>query len=158
MVKPTFQDYDVLINAPFGAVGINIQSDYVVGVTLLPISQLSHQADDQCAQHVCYQIEQYLADATTALDIPYAVSGTPFQKRVWKAISEIPFGQVLTYSELAKKVGSGPRAVANACGANRLPLLIPCHRVVAKNGLGGFMQGVEGGLKIKEWLLAHESK
>ena len=96
--------------------------------------------------------------AGSILDIPYAVSGTPFQKRVWKAISDIPAGEVLTYSELAEKVGSGPRAVANACGANRLPLLIPCHRVVAKNGLGGFMQGINGGLKIKEWLLAHESK
>jgi methylated-DNA-[protein]-cysteine S-methyltransferase len=158
MVKPVAQDYDALISAPFGAVGINIQSDYVIGVTLLPISQPSHQATDQCAQHVRYQVERYLADAATALEIPYAVSGTPFQKRVWKAISEIPVGQVLTYSELAQKVGSGPRAVANVCGANKVPLLIPCHRVVAKNGLGGFMQGVDGGLKIKQWLLAHESK
>ena len=96
--------------------------------------------------------------AGSILDIPYAISGTSFQQRVWKAISAIPVGEVLTYSDLAKKVGSGPRAVANACGANRLPLLIPCHRVVARNGLGGFMKGVDGGLKIKSWLLAHESK
>jgi methylated-DNA-[protein]-cysteine S-methyltransferase len=158
MVKPITQYYDVIINAPFGGVGIHVESDYVVGIQLFPIQQSTREASHQFAQYVAHQISQYFMQAGSILDIPYAVSGTPFQKRVWKAISDIPAGEVLTYSELAEKVGSGPRAVANACGANRLPLLIPCHRVVAKNGLGGFMQGIDGGLKIKEWLLAHESK
>ena len=158
MVKSAAQDYDVIVSAPFGAIGISIESDYVVGIQLFSAQQSLREARNQCAKHVAHQIGQYFTQAGSTLDIPYAVSGTPFQKRVWKAISEIPFGQVLTYAELAQKVGSGPRAVANACGANRVPLLIPCHRVVAKNGLGGFMQGIDGGLKIKEWLLAHESK
>lgn len=158
MVNLVVQDYDVIVSAPFGAIGISIESDYVVGIQLFPSQQSLREATNQCAQHVVHQISQYFTQAGSTLDIPYVVSGTPFQKRVWKAISEIPFGQVLTYAELAQKVGSGPRAVANACGANRVPLLIPCHRVVAKNGLGGFMQGIDGGLKIKEWLLAHESK
>ena len=158
MVKPITQYYDVIINAPFGGVGIHVESDYVVGIQLFPIQRSTREASHQFAQYVAHQISQYFMQAGSILDIPYAVSGTPFQKRVWKAISDIPAGEVLTYSELAEKVGSGPRAVANACGANRLPLLIPCHRVVAKNGLGGFMQGIDGGLKIKEWLLAHESK
>ena len=158
MVNPTMQYHDVTINAPFGGVGIHVESDYVVGIQLFPAQQSLRAPTNQYAQHVAHQISQYFTQAGAMLDIPYVVSGTPFQKRVWKAISEIPFGQVLTYAELAQKVGSGPRAVANACGANRVPLLIPCHRVVAKNGLGGFMQGIDGGLKIKEWLLAHESK
>jgi methylated-DNA-[protein]-cysteine S-methyltransferase len=158
MVKPITQYYDVIINAPFGGVGIHVESDYVVGIQLFLVQQSTREASHQFAQYVAHQISQYFMQAGSILDIPYAVSGTPFQKRVWKAISDIPAGEVLTYSELAEKVGSGPRAVANACGANRLPLLIPCHRVVAKNGLGGFMQGIDGGLKIKEWLLAHESK
>lgn len=158
MVKPITQYYDVIINAPFGGVGIHVESDYVVGIQLFPIQQSTREASHKFAQYIAHQISQYFMQAGSILDIPYAVSGTPFQKRVWKAISDIPAGEVLTYSELAEKVGSGPRAVANACGANRLPLLIPCHRVVAKNGLGGFMQGINGGLKIKEWLLAHESK
>ena len=158
MVKPITQYYDVIINAPFGGVGIHVESDYVVGIQLFPIQQSARETSHQFAQYTANQISQYFMQAGSILDIPYAVSGTPFQKRVWKAISDIPAGEVLTYSELAEKVGSGPRAVANACGANRLPLLIPCHRIVAKNGLGGFMQGINGGLKIKEWLLAHESK
>jgi methylated-DNA-[protein]-cysteine S-methyltransferase len=158
MVKPSSQHDNVVINVPFGSVGIHIQSDYVVGIELFPSQQQTHEATSQFTQYVAHQMSQYFQQADSELDIPYALAGTPFQKRVWSAISDIPAGKVLTYSELAQRVGSGPRAVANACGANKIPLLIPCHRVVAKNGLGGFMQGVDGGLKIKEWLLAYESK
>jgi methylated-DNA-[protein]-cysteine S-methyltransferase len=82
--------------------------------------------------------------------------GTVFQQRVWQAIASIPLGQTRSYGQLAEQLNSGPRAVANACGANRIPLIIPCHRVLAKNGLGGFMQGKKNGLNIKRWLLAHE--
>ena len=158
MVKPSTQYQDVIINAPFGAVGINIQNDCVTGVTLFPSKQTANIDDDSYAQNVKQQLAQYFQNADVKINVSFKLSGTPFQERVWKAISAIPVGQVLTYSELAYEVGSGPRAVANACGANKLPLLIPCHRVVAKNGLGGFMQSVPNGLKIKEWLLAHESK
>ena len=158
MVKPSPQHDNFVINVPFGAVSVNIQSEYVIGVELFPSPQQTHKATSQFAQYVTHQMSQYFQEPNSKLNIPYALAGTSFQKRVWNAISKIPAGKTLTYSELAQRVGSGPRAVANACGANKIPLLIPCHRVVAKNGLGGFMQGVEGGLKIKEWLLAHESK
>jgi len=158
MLKPSTQHHDVMINAPFGGVGINIQNECVNGVTLFPIQKTVRDIDGLCAQNLKQQIAQYFQNADARIEVPFKVAGTQFQQRVWKAISAIPVGQVLTYSELAREVGSGPRAVANACGANKLPLLIPCHRVVAKNGLGGFMQSVSDGLKIKEWLLAHESK
>jgi methylated-DNA-[protein]-cysteine S-methyltransferase len=158
MVKPSTQYQDVMINAPFGAVGIDIKNDCVTRVTLFPAKQTERNVDGSCAQNVKQQIAQYFQNADTKIDVPFEIAGTQFQQHVWKVISAIPVGKVLTYSELARKVGSGPRAVANACGANKLPLLIPCHRVVAKNGLGGFMQSVQDGLKIKEWLLAHESK
>lgn len=157
MVKPIPQDFDVVIDAPFGAVGISIENDCVVGVYLLETRQKAREVISSFAENVSHQMTQYFMQAEARFDILYATSGTLFQKRVWEAISAIPVGEVLTYAELAEKVGSGPRAVANACGANQLPLLIPCHRVVAKNGLGGFMQGVEGGLAIKKWLLTHES-
>lgn len=158
MVKPSSQQDNVVINVPFGAVGIHIKSDYIVSVELFSNQQQVREANSQFGQYVAQQVSQYFQQVNSKLDIAYAVAGTPFQKRVWNAISDIPAGKVLTYSELAQRVGSGPRAVANACGANKIPLLVPCHRVVAKKGLGGFMQGIEGGLKIKEWLLAHESK
>ena len=69
----------------------------------------------------------------------------------------IPAGSTITYADLAQRAASGARAVANACGANPVPVIIPCHRVVARHGLGGFMRGREAGaLGIKQWLLAHE--
>jgi methylated-DNA-[protein]-cysteine S-methyltransferase len=158
MVKPSTQYQDVTINTPFGSVGVTIQNDCVTGISLFPIQQTMDDVVGSSAQKVKQQFAQYFQHADVKINVPFNFAGTPFQQRVWKAISAIPVGQVLTYSELAREVGSGPRAVANACGANKLPLLIPCHRVVAKKGLGGFMRSVPDGLKIKEWLLAHESK
>lgn len=91
--------------------------------------------------------------------MPLSANGTAFQRRVWHALRAIPLGSTITYAELADRVGSGARAVANACGANPIALVIPCHRVVAKNGLGGFMQGrATDSLAIKRWLLAHEQR
>lgn len=81
--------------------------------------------------------------------------GTDFQKKVWRALSHIPYGKVLTYKQVAEKIGAPNafRAVGSACGANELPIIIPCHRVIASNGgLGGF----SGGLKLKEFLLRLE--
>ena len=85
------------------------------------------------------------------------MQGTPFQKKVWLALQKIPAGQVMTYGELAKQLKTSARAVGNACRANPMPLVIPCHRVVAKSGLGGFSGSQEGApIKIKKWLLEHE--
>jgi methylated-DNA-[protein]-cysteine S-methyltransferase len=158
MVKPIYQNDHVVFNVPFGAVGIHIQSEYVVGIELFPTPQQVRDGVSQFGQYLAEQMGSYFQQANSNLDVAYSAPGTPFQNRVWRAISNISVGEVLTYSELAHQIGSGPRAVANACGANKVPILIPCHRVVANNGLGGFMQGAQGGLRIKEWLLAHESK
>lgn len=152
------KSYDAVIQTPFGAVGICAQDDFLTQVTLLPTASAEKPSSNSFALSVANQIHQYLSNPRAPLNVPYAVRGTPFQRRVWQAIAAIPCGQTLTYGELAAKVGSGPRAVANVCGANQVPLFIPCHRVVAKNGLGGFMRGTENGLKIKKWLLDHESK
>ncbi|MCU7905438.1 MAG: methylated-DNA--[protein]-cysteine S-methyltransferase [Candidatus Thiodiazotropha sp. (ex Epidulcina cf. delphinae)] len=102
-------------------------------------------------------IEAYLHDPTWRFDLDLILLGTAFQQRVWKALQAIPPGRPLTYGRLAEKIGSGARAVGNACRANPCPLVIPCHRVVGVNGLGGFA-GERGGekLEIKRWLLRHE--
>ena len=150
--------FDAVIPAPFGAVGIRVQDDFLVRLQLMPAPQPERSSANPFVQHVVQVLKRYLQDSDTPLDIPIAVTGTPFQQRVWRAIAAIPAGQTLTYSELADKVASGPRAVANVCGANHVPLVIPCHRVVAKSGLGGFMQGEQDGLTVKQWLLDHEAK
>ena len=119
-------------------------------------SHASKPAENKMVQSIANQIEAYFGDAKHEFNLTIAQHGTPFQQRVWQAISAIPNGQVLTYGDIAAKIGSGPRAVANACGANNLPLIVPCHRVVAQNGIGGFMQGNPDGLKVKKWLLKYE--
>jgi len=148
--------FEAIVPAPFGAVGIRAQDDFLIGIELIPEHMPEKQSAEPFVQQIASQVQEYLRNPAAPLNIPYAVKGTHFQRRVWQAIAAIPHGQTLSYSELAQKVGSGPRAVANVCGANQIPLFIPCHRVVSKNGIGGFMQGNENGLKVKRWLLAHE--
>jgi methylated-DNA-[protein]-cysteine S-methyltransferase len=99
----------------------------------------------------------YFDDPRQRITLPLAASGTPFQRRVWQAIAAIPCGVTRTYGELAHALGSAPRAVGGACRANPCPLVVPCHRVVGRQGLGGFA-GARGGrlLAIKTWLLRHE--
>jgi methylated-DNA-[protein]-cysteine S-methyltransferase len=147
--------YDAIVAAPFGAVGIAVQG-MQVAIELLPKNHPLKPAEHKIAAKVASQIEAYLNNARNDFNLPLVFKGTPFQRRVWHAISAIACGRVATYGEIAQQIGSGPRAVANACGANNLPLVIPCHRVVAKNGIGGFMNGQQEGIKIKTWLLKHE--
>ncbi len=103
-------------------------------------------------------IDRYL-QGDGPLRLPYAlVGGTPLQRMVWLEIAKIPYGETISYSTLAERVGfpRAVRAVASACGANPVPLAIPCHRVLAKDGtLGGFSLG---GLETKEFLLLVESQ
>ncbi|CAN4276423.1 Ada Methylated DNA-protein cysteine methyltransferase [Methylophilaceae bacterium] len=160
-----------IINTGFGGIAIHQQAG-LLKIDLLGnhISEptLSQGTVDQDAvaqdaivqnqsfKQMAQEILAYLQRPHQAFSLPAQLAGSAFQQKVWLAILAIPLGQTRTYSELAAQLQSGPRAVANACGANRLPLLIPCHRVVAKNGLGGFMRGDKNGLSIKRWLLAHE--
>lgn len=151
--------FDAILPAPFGAIGIRTQDDYLLGLSLLPEVPASTEAQVAATPFVLsviHQLQAYLNDPHAGLDMPTAITGTPFQRRVWRAIASIPSGETRSYGELAEMLGSGPRAVANACGANQVPLVIPCHRIVARHGLGGFMQGDPRGLLIKQWLLQHE--
>ncbi|MBT8127262.1 MAG: methylated-DNA--[protein]-cysteine S-methyltransferase, partial [Gammaproteobacteria bacterium] len=102
---------------------------------------------------------RYLDNAETvpSFDLPCALQGTPFQQKVWNELKKIPCGTVITYGELANKLGTSARAIGNACRKNPIPLVIPCHRVVAANGIGGYSGDTNGAwLRIKSWLLRHE--
>jgi AraC family transcriptional regulator of adaptative response/methylated-DNA-[protein]-cysteine methyltransferase len=101
------------------------------------------------------ELKAYFEGTLTTFNTPLAPTGTDFQNQVWKALQEIPYGQSCSYSELAIAVGNekAVRAVASSNANNGLALIIPCHRVIAKDGgLGGYA----GGLKKKQWLLDHE--
>lgn len=150
-------DYQACIPTPFAMLGIRCNAEAVTGIDFLPSDAPACAARDSVGERVCEAITQYMANAGCGFDLPLAPAGTVFQQRVWAELRHIPSGQTISYAELAHRVGSGARAVANACGANPIPLIIPCHRVVGKNGLGGFMRGREvGSLNIKRWLLEHE--
>lgn len=149
--------YQARIQTPFAVLGIIVPGDCLIGIDFLPLDTSPLAPHNALARVVCDAVQQYLQDPGWPTDLPLSLAGTPFQQKVWQAICRIPPGQTLTYKQLAQQVGSGPRAVANACGANPIPLFVPCHRVVASNGLGGFMKGRKhDSLNIKQWLLAHE--
>ncbi|MDO4641811.1 MAG: methylated-DNA--[protein]-cysteine S-methyltransferase [Neisseria sp.] len=106
----------------------------------------------------CWQrkLDDYFSGRQKNFNHPISSRGTAFQQKVWQAIAMIPAGEVLTYQDIARQIGSHPRAVGGACGKNPLALVVPCHRVVAKQGLGGFSSGEGDALNIKRWLLQHE--
>lgn len=103
------------------------------------------------------QLDEYFARRRTQFDVPLRFAGTPFQLRVWHALLEIPYGQTVSYGELAWQVGvpSAVRAVANANGANAISIFAPCHRVV---GSTGSLTGYGGGLAAKQFLIELEKR
>lgn len=153
--------YNAVMQAPFGKVGIRVDDSAgaVRLIEYLPPEVADVAPDSPLAERVVCRIVRYLEFAHVAFDLPLADIGTPFQRRVWQAMCDIPPGGVMTYGELARRVGGMPRAVGQACGDNPFPIVVPCHRVVAANGLGGFAHhGADGfHLRVKRWLLAHES-
>jgi methylated-DNA-[protein]-cysteine S-methyltransferase len=103
-------------------------------------------------------LRDYFANGQTLINLPLDLRGTDFQRRVWQALLQIPPGQTRSYGQLAQQLGSSARAVGNACRANPCPIVVPCHRVLARNGLGGYAGETQEGeqLQIKRWLLRHE--
>ena len=151
------QDYDAIIAAPFGRVGIVMRDDTLADVSFLFGSSPLVAPKTPAARRVCAQLHAYFQNPRKRLGVRLALEGTPFQQRVWRALRRIPSGQVTGYGALARRINSSARAVGNACRANPVPIVVPCHRVVAANGDGGFM-GKRGGraLDLKRWLIAHE--
>ena len=148
--------YDAVVTAPFGAIGIETVGGQVVALQFLP-SQPARTATSALGADAAAQITQYLLDADFRFDLPLRIEGTAFQRRVWEAIATIPCGQTRRYGELAAELDVPARTIGQACGDNRLPLIIPCHRVIGATGLGGFAHARSGfALSAKRWLLEHE--
>lgn len=148
--------FQARLSVPFGALGVRTSKGRLSEIVFLkPTAALA--PSDGVAERACKQLEAYLADPEFRFDLPLASGGTPFQRRVWSKISAIAPGRTRSYGEIAREIDSAPRAVGQACGANPLPLVVPCHRVLAAGGIGGFAHH-QGGfhLSVKRWLLAHE--
>jgi methylated-DNA-[protein]-cysteine S-methyltransferase len=140
--------FDVVLDFPKMKVGVATRDGHVVEIRYLPPTAALIQSKNELAEEAARQLERYRDDPDVVFDLPLLVEGTPFQKKVWEAMCAIPRGRTRTYGELAKELGGDEwetsRAVGQACGDNRLPILIPCHRVVAADGIGGFAHATGG--------------
>ncbi|WAM35879.1 methylated-DNA--[protein]-cysteine S-methyltransferase [Caldicellulosiruptor acetigenus] len=140
--------------SPLGLIKIVGQDDSIVSVEFV-----SHKDEEEVISPVVkeaiLQLKEYFEGKRTAFELKLRLDGTEFQKRVWSKLIDVPFGSVISYRELAEKVGKpqGARAVGNAVGKNPAVIIVPCHRVVKSDlDLGGF----SGGIEKKIWLLSHE--
>lgn len=151
--------YQAKLQTPFAVLGIRTDEDWLTHIDYLPVNTPELAPQTLLAKEVCKQLIAYLAQPDFKFDLSLHICGTTHQQRVWQAIMTIPSGETCSYAEIATRLHSAPRAVGRACGANKIPIIIPCHRVIAKNGgLGGFMNASDGDpLEIKRWLLHHES-
>jgi methylated-DNA-[protein]-cysteine S-methyltransferase len=151
------ESFQAKLATPFAVLGIRTVGELLTDIEYLPRGVATLAPTTKLAERVCRQIERYLDDPLYRFNLPFDYRGSEFQCRVWREISNIAAGKTRTYKDIALKLRNAPRAVGGACGRNRLPLLIPCHRVLGSNGIGGFMHARAGDpITIKKWLLTHE--
>jgi len=150
--------FDVIVDFPKMKVGVVTREDRVVEIRYLPPSVALQRPRNALAAAAARQLERYREDADARFDLPVLVEGSSLQRAVWDAMCAIPRGSTRTYGDIARELDVDARAIGQACGDNRLPIVIPCHRVVAADGLGGFGHATGGYLlEAKRWLLAHEA-
>lgn len=149
------------MDSPIGELTITAVDGALTGVYMhdqrhRPALPAGCRRDDDGLAQATAQLEAYFAGELTAFDMPTEAHGTEFQRRVWSALTEIPYGETISYSELASWVGNpkASRAVGLANGRNPLAIVVPCHRVI---GADGSLTGYGGGLERKTWLLRHEA-
>ena len=151
--------FDVTVDFPRMKVAVKTREERIVEIRYLPLSAPDIAPRNALAARAAEQLRAYLANPDAAFDLPLAVEGTPFQLSLWQALRRIPRGKTRTYGDLAKELNGEARAVGQACGDNKLPVVVPCHRVVAADGIGGFAHATGGYLlEAKRWLLAHEMR
>ena len=152
--SPTWQ---AIIETPIGPLGVRVDAEGLAGIDFLPCERKGKPALDSLTKQVIKELECYFSRPDYCFSLPLHPQGTPFQQSVWRLLREIPVGEVWTYGEIARRLGSSPRAVGNACRHNPLPVVVPCHRVVSAQGRGGYDGKTAGrNMEIKCWLLTHE--
>ncbi len=144
------------VPSPIGDLLLTRDGAAVTGLYLRPDHPVDGARDDDAFDDVRAQLDEYFAGRRTTFDLQLAPSGTPFQRRVWDALREIPYGRTATYGEIARRIGSptSSRAVGMANGRNPISVIVPCHRVIGANGQ---LVGYGGGLDRKRALLELEA-
>jgi len=150
-------DYDAIISTPVGFVGVCTVGDAVTQIDLNLSSTAERTAGSRVGAETVDFLQHYFEQGEWSADTSLSLSGTTFQQRVWRSLLAIPAGDVVTYGQLASQLKSSARAVGQACRRNPCPIVVPCHRVVAASGQGGFAGATSGVMSdIKRWLLHHE--
>ena len=151
--------YSAIISSPLGKIGIVTTQGKLSALEMLADSAEILHPSDTLNKSIVTQLANYFINPVFKFDLDVCLSGTTFQKNVWLALQDIPSGETLTYGELAKQLDTSARAIGQACRTNPVPVIIPCHRIVAANHLGGYAGATEGKLmEIKTWLLQHEAR
>jgi methylated-DNA-[protein]-cysteine S-methyltransferase len=139
------------LHTPLGPLTLSAEDDAIVAVDW---GWGRDQTASPLLRAASEQVHAYFDRALKQFDLPLAPAGTPYRQRIWAALRNIPYGETRTYAEIAATAGGSPRAVGGANGANPLPIIIPCHRVVATGGIGGYSGG--DGIPTKRFLLTLE--
>jgi methylated-DNA-[protein]-cysteine S-methyltransferase len=144
-------------HSPIGLLEIISENEKLDSINFLEDSTKQESNPDNVVEGCIQCLSDYFAGKLTRFDTTLYLQGTEFQNRVWNQLIEIPFGTTISYTELSMRLGDPKciRAAASANGKNRLPILVPCHRVI---GASGKLVGYAGGLWRKQWLLEHEQK
>lgn len=150
--------YQAILQLPIGKVGIRATHDYLISIEYVDDNESLLKPKTTMAKEAVEQLLCYFADPTYPFSIPMTLNVKPFQQTVLSQLQQIPVGKTQTYADIAKLLNTSPRPVGNACRHNPIPIIIPCHRVVAEKDLGGYSGQKKGRLiEIKQWLLKHES-
>lgn len=158
MVSDFFMEYNLYhkyIDSPIGWLKLSSSSNSLVSISFVDVPEKNSSDQPQILRITCIQLEEYFKGERKTFDINLDPSGTLFQNKVWKNVSQIIFGKTASYLDIAKQTGSekNTRAVGMANGKNPIPIIIPCHRIIGSNGK---LTGYAGGLERKRWLLHHE--
>ncbi len=161
-MKQFAAEYDFLYQSPAGCLGVCVDAESITKIIWLDEPALettalspSNLSNNHFKKKIGLVLDDYFESGLITSEISLRPQGTRFQKKVSQALKKIPSGTVKTYGEVARELHTSSRAVGQACRRNHIPLFIPCHRVVAAKGIGGFMGGYRY-VERKRWLLQHE--
>jgi len=158
--KIMLRSYEAVVPLPVGSWQLGIRTDgrAVTEVDFIDAQEFERVAPSAVATQAAQQLQCYLDNPQWRFTIALKLHGTPYQQRVWSELQSLAPGETRSYGELARRLDSAARAVGGACRSNPIAIMIPCHRVVAAQGLGGFSGATAGSeLVLKQWLLEHES-
>jgi methylated-DNA-[protein]-cysteine S-methyltransferase len=152
--RETARTVQFVVESPVGALVLNEADGALAAITWRRADANADSTVSPLLATAARQLDEYFAGWRRSFELPLAPKGSPFQQRVWAEMCRIPFGATARYGDLARALGTAAQPIGQACGANPIPIVIPCHRIVAAGGLGGFSGGA--GLTSKRFLLRHE--